>query len=425
MFTMGKRVIMPLESTISTFDVQKLRTDFPILNTQVHGKPLIYLDNAASSQKPRQVIETLERYYLFHHSNIHRGVHFLSSEATTAYEEVREKTRAFLNAEKAHEIIYTKGTTEGINLVASSYGKKFIGKGDEIVLSTMEHHSNIVSWQFVCEEKGARLRVIPVNDEGELIFEEYLKLLNDRTKMVAVAHISNSLGTINPVKKIVAAAHDRNIPVLIDGAQAVPHLKVDVRDLDCDFYVFSSHKMYGPTGTGVLYGKEKWLEEMPPYQGGGDMIKTVSFEKTTYNELPFKFEAGTPNIADVMGLGAAIDYVDSIGYENIGAYEHELLLYATEQLMQIEGLRIIGKTRALLEKASVISFLVKDIHPYDTGVILDQLGIAVRTGHHCTQPLMKRFGIPGTVRASFAMYNTREEVDELVKGVKKVVEIFK
>jgi cysteine desulfurase / selenocysteine lyase len=397
-------------------DINKIRSDFPILNQKIYNQPLVYLDNGASSQKPTQVIEAIGRYYKNEHSNIHRGVHFLSAEATSAYEQVREKTRIFINAEKQHEIIFTKGTTDSINLVASSFAKKYINEGDEIIVSEMEHHSNIVPWQMICGEKKATLKVIPVNNNGELIFEAFEELLSEKTKIIAINHVSNTLGTINPVKKIITAAHKNNVPVLLDGAQAVPHMQVDVQELDCDFYAFSSHKMYGPTGFGVLYGKEKWLNEMPPYQGGGDMIKTVTFEKTTYNDLPHKFEAGTPHIAGGIGFGTAIDYINSIGYENISLHENEILKYATEKLLQIDGLRIYGTAQ---KKAAVISFLVNKIHPYDMGTILDRLGIAVRTGHHCTQPLMDKYDIPGTVRASFAIYNTIEEVDILVSGIIK------
>jgi cysteine desulfurase / selenocysteine lyase len=399
-----------------SIDINKIRSDFPILNQKIYNQPLVYLDNGASSQKPTQVIEAIGHYYKNEHSNIHRGVHFLSAEATSAYEQVREKTRIFINAEKQHEIIFTKGTTDSINLVASSFAKKYINEGDEIIVSEMEHHSNIVPWQMICGEKKATLKVIPVNNNGELIFEEFEKLLSEKTKIIAINHVSNTLGTINPVKKIITAAHKNNVPVLLDGAQAVPHMQVDVQELDCDFYAFSSHKMYGPTGFGVLYGKEKWLNEMPPYQGGGDMIKTVTFEKTTYNDLPHKFEAGTPHIAGGIGFGTAIDYINSIGYENISLHENEILKYATEKLLQIDGLRIYGTAQ---KKAAVISFLVNKIHPYDMGTILDRLGIAVRTGHHCTQPLMDKYDIPGTVRASFAIYNTIEEVDILVSGIIK------
>jgi len=404
------------QSSIAPFDVLEIRKDFPILEQEVYGKPLVYFDNAASSQKPIQVIDAISNYYLTTHSNIHRGVHFLSQKATQAYEDGREKMRAFINAEKTHEIIFTKGTTDAINLVAHSFGRSHLNAGDEVVISTMEHHSNIVPWQMICEEKGAKLRVIPINDAGELLMEEYKKLLNAKTKLVAVNHVSNALGTINPVKEIIALAHSHDIPVLIDGAQAAPHMQLDMQELDCDFYALSSHKMYGPTGVGILYGKEKWLEAIPPYQGGGEMIKTVTFEKTTYNELPHKFEAGTPNIAGGIGLGAAIDYLNNIGLENIAAHEHELLTYATEKLLAIEGIRIIGTAQ---EKASVVSFLQGDTHPYDTGTLLDKMGFALRTGHHCTEPLMNRFGISGTLRASFAVYNTKGEIDSMIKAVER------
>lgn len=412
---------MQLVDTISKINIQKIRKDFPILSRTVHGKPLIYFDNAASSQKPRPVIDAINKYYSEEHSNVHRGVHYLSSCATEKYEAVREKVRKFINAGFSHEIIFTKGTTDSINLVANSFGKKILKNGDEVVISTMEHHSNIVPWQMVCDERGAKLKIIPVNDNGEILLEKFEKLLNEKTKIVAICHISNSLGTINPVKKIISIVRSftlggEAIPVLIDGAQAIPHFQIDVRALDADFYAFSSHKMFGPTGIGILYGKEKFLNEMPPYQGGGDMIKNVTFEKTLYNELPFKFEAGTPHIAGVMGLGAAIDYLHETGLNNISAYENELLKYATDKLMKIDGLKIIGTAK---EKAAVISFLVGKTHPYDIGVILDQLGIAVRTGHHCTQPLMERFGIPGTVRASLAFYNTFDEIDELCRGIER------
>ena len=405
----------------TVLDVEKVRKDFPILSRKVNGKPLVYFDNAASSQKPQSVIDATNKYYSFENANIHRGVHTLSQEATSAYETVREKVRAFINANKSHEIIFNKGTTDGINLVASSFGKNNIGEGDEVLISAMEHHSNIVPWQMICEEKRATLKVIPINNDGELMMDEFRKLLSKKTKIVAVTHISNSLGTVNPVKEIIAAAHEKGIPVLIDGAQAIHHTKVDVQDLDCDFYAFSAHKMYGPTGVGILYGKEELLNAMPPYQGGGDMIKTVTFEKTTYNELPHKFEAGTPNIAGGIAFGEAIDYINSLGVENIAAYENELTIYAQEQLNTVPGIQFIGKAK---ERASVISFLLNNIHPYDAGVILDKMGIAVRTGHHCTQPLMDRFKIPGTVRASFSFYNTKQEVDVLVTGLHKVIQMF-
>lgn len=404
-----------------TFDVNAIRKDFPILSQYVHGKPLVYLDNAATTQKPNVVIETLDKYYREQNANIHRGVHYLSEEATDAYEQARGKVKAWINAAEAREIIFVRGTTEAINLVASSFGKRFIKAGDEIIISAMEHHSNIVPWQIACEDRGAKLRVIPVNDAGEILLDEYEKLLSDKTKLVAVGHISNVLGTVNPVKQIIAMAHAHNVPVLLDGAQAVPHTSVDVRDLDCDFYAFSGHKLYGPTGVGVLYGKAKWLEQMPPYQGGGDMIRSVTFEKTTYNTLPYKFEAGTPNIAGGIGLSAALDYLGEIGMDAIAKYEHGLLAHATAALSAVEGLRIIGTAK---EKTSVISFALENVHPHDIGTILDKEGIAIRTGHHCAQPLMERFGVPATARASFAFYNTWEEVGALVEALARVKEIF-
>ncbi len=403
------------------FDVERVREDFPILKQKVHGKPLVYFDNAATSQKPVAVIEAEERFYREYNSNIHRGVHQLSERATRAYEDARARIQHFLNAGEAHEIVFVRGTTEAINLVAAAYGRKNVQAGDEILITAMEHHSNIVPWQILCEEKGARLRVAPVNDRGELVFEEFEKLLNSRTRLVSVTHVSNVLGTINPVREIVAAAHRRNIPVFVDGAQAAPHLKVDARDLDCDFYALSSHKIFGPTGIGVLYGKAGLLEAMPPYQGGGDMISSVSFEKTIYNVIPYKFEAGTPNIAATIGLGAAIDYIDQLGLENVAAYEHELLEYATEAVSRLPGVRIVGTAR---QKASVISFVLDGIHAHDVGTVLDQEGIAVRTGHHCAQPLMERFQVPATARASLAFYNTKEEVDRLAAGIEKVKHIF-
>ncbi len=397
-------------------DINKIREDFPALHQLVYKRPLIYLDNAATTQKPKVVIDTLLEYYNKQNSNIHRGVHYLSQQATSAYEDARRVIQKFINASHSHEIIFTRGTTESINLVASSFAKKFLNKGDEIVISGMEHHSNIVPWQIVCEEKQAVLKIIPINESGELIIEEFEKLLNEKTKLIAIAHISNALGTINPVKEIIKTAHSKNIPVLVDGAQAVPHMKVDVQDLDCDFYCFSGHKMYAPMGAGILYGKEKILEELPPYQGGGEMIKDVTFEKTTYNELPFKFEAGTPNVGDGLGLAAAIKYLETIGIDAIHQHESELLEYATKRLLAIDGLKIIGTAR---NRAAVISFLVGKIHPSDIGIILDKLGIAVRTGHHCAQPIMERYKITGTVRASFGLYNTIEEVDTFIEGVIK------
>ncbi|MEO0639099.1 MAG: cysteine desulfurase [Bacteroidota bacterium] len=402
-------------------DIQSIRKVFPTLQEKVHGKELVYFDNAATSQKPQLVIDRIEAYYEHENSNVHRGVHYLSQTATNAYEHTRKLAQELINAEHEHEIIYTKGTTEGINLVAHSFGKAFIKEGDEIILSYLEHHSNIVPWQLIAEELGATIKVIPVNDAGELDMEAYANMLNERVKIVSIVYISNSLGTINPVEEIIRLAHDRDIPVLLDGAQVVPHQRVDVQALDVDFLAFSGHKMFAPTGVGILYGKEKWLNAMPPYMGGGDMIDTVTFEKTTFNSLPHKFEAGTPNIAGVIGLGAGIEYINSVGYDNISAWEKELLDYGTEKLSEIEGIRLIGTAK---EKASVISFLIDGIHPYDAGTILDQLGIAVRTGHHCTQPLMKRLEVPGTMRASFAFYNTKEEIDRLVEGLKKVKQMF-
>ena len=405
----------------TSLDVTAIREDFPILAQQVHGKPLVYLDNAATSQKPKCVIEALTHFYLMDNANIHRGVHELSERSTKAYDAAREKVRRFLNAAEAREIIFVRGATEGINLVAQTYGRTHVGAGDEVVISALEHHSNIVPWQMLCEEKGAALRVIPINDRGEVEFGQFEKLMSRRTKLVAVSHVSNALGTINPVREIVKSAHRWNVPVLIDGAQAVPHMKVDVRDLDCDFYVFSGHKVFGPTGIGVLYGREKLLEDMPPYQGGGDMIRSVTFEKTTYNELPYKFEAGTPNIAGVIGLGAAIDYLDRIGMDAVAAHEHDLLEYGTKALESIPGLRLIGTAR---EKAGVLSFVIDGVHPHDAGTILDREGVAVRTGHHCAQPVMDRFGVAATTRASLAFYNTREEIDALVAGIYRVKEVF-
>jgi len=403
------------------FDVEKIRKDFPILRVKVHGKPLVYLDNAATTQKPKSVIDTLERYYSTTNANIHRGVHHLSEKATADYEGSRKKVQRFLHAAKPEEIIFVRGATEGINLVAHSFGKKFIHKGDEIIISHIEHHSNIVPWQMLCAEKEAKLKVIPVNHRGELIMEEYDKLLSPRTKLVSVGHISNSIGTINPIKEIITKAHKRGARVLIDGAQAVPHTPVDVADLDCDFYVFSSHKVYGPTGVGALYGKEKLLNEIPPYQGGGDMISFVTFEKTHYNMLPYKFEAGTPNIAGVIGLGTALDYVGRIGLEKIAAYEQDLLTYATKRVSEVDDLRIIGTAK---HKAAIVSFILGDIHAHDVGTILDREGIAIRTGHHCAMPVMERFGVPATARASFAFYNTKGEIDALAEALKKVKKVF-
>jgi cysteine desulfurase / selenocysteine lyase len=403
------------------WDVERVREDFPVLRQTVNGKPLIYLDNAASSQVPQVVIDRGSAYLEHEHSNIHRGVHYLSQRATTAYEGARETVKRFINAREARECIFVRGATEGINLVMHGYGRKFIGRNDEIIISAMEHHANIVPWQMLCEEKGALLRVIPMNDAGELLLDEYEGLLNERTKFIAVTHVSNALGTINPVRQMIAQAHKYGVPVLIDGAQSAPHMPVDVQELDCDFYVFSGHKMYAPTGSGIVYGKAELLEQMNPFQGGGDMIKTVTFEKTTYAGLPNKMEAGTPAIASQIGLGAAIDYLNGIGREQAAAHEAELLRYATECISAIEGVRIIGTAR---EKASVLSFVIDDIHPHDIGTILDQEGIAVRAGHHCAQPVMQRFQIPATARASFAFYNTREEIDVLARTIEHVIEIF-
>jgi cysteine desulfurase/selenocysteine lyase len=409
------------ETDSNLFDVQRVRADFPILQTQVHGRPLIYLDNAATSQKPQVVIDAITRYYTEQNSNIHRGVHYLSQLATQEYEDARNKIRRFIGAADTKEIIYTKGTTEGINLVAATYGRKFLREGDEIIISALEHHANIVPWQLLCEQTGAVLRVIPMNDAGELLMEEYERLLSSRTKIVAVAYVSNALGTINPVRRIIELAHSVDAVVLIDGAQSAPHMKVDVRELDCDFYVFSGHKLCGPTGIGVLYGKQALLEAMPPYQGGGDMIATVTFEKTTYNTLPYKLEAGTPNIEGGIALGVAIDYLESIGLDAIAAYEHELLEYATEIISSIGGVKIIGTAR---EKASVLSFTLDGVHPHDVGTILDGEGIAVRAGHHCAQPVMQRFNVPATARASLAFYNTKEEIDALAGAIHRVREVF-
>ena len=403
------------------WNVERVRADFPVLHQTVNGKPLVYLDNGASSQVPQVVIDRGSIYLEQEHSNIHRGVHYLSQRATTAYEGAREKVKRFLNAREAKECVFVRGATEGINLVMHGYGRKFIGAGDEIIISAMEHHANIVPWQMLCEEKGARLRVIPMNDAGELLLDEYDALLNERTKFVAVTHVSNALGTINPIKEMIEQAHKYGVPVLVDGAQSAPHMPVDVQDLDCDFFTFSGHKVYAPTGSGIVYGKAEILEQMNPFQGGGDMIKSVTFEKTIYAELPNKFEAGTPAIASQIGLGAAIDYLNSIDREQAAVHEHELLRYATERVSAIEGVRIIGTAR---DKASLLSFVIDDIHPHDIGTILDQEGIAVRAGHHCAQPVMQRFKVPATARASFAFYNTKEEVDILASTIEKVIEIF-
>lgn len=407
--------------TAEAFDVCKIRADFPILKQKVHGKALVYLDNGATSQKPRAVIDTLDRYYSAENSNIHRGVHFLSERATAAYEAARHKIKNFVNAGSDQEIIFVRGTTEAINLVAQSYGRTFLKPGDEIIVSAMEHHSNIVPWQILCEQIGARLRVIPINHDGELVLDEYRRLLGEKTKLVSVTHVSNALGTIVPVKDIVRLAHEWNVPVMVDGAQAAPHLKVDVQELGCDFYAFSGHKLFGPTGVGVLYGRSELLDAMPPYQGGGDMISLVTFEKTHYNVLPYKFEAGTPHIAGGIGLGAAIDYLTGLDWEKVAAHEQDLLEYATSALSNIEGLRIIGTAR---EKVGVVSFVFDHVHAHDVGTILDQEGVAVRAGHHCAMPVMQRFGVPATTRASFALYNIREEIDVLVKGIHRALKVF-
>lgn len=402
-------------------NIRTLRSDFPILDRTVYGKPLVYLDNAATTQKPRLVIDSIVDEYYSVNANVHRGVHFLSQQATELHEASRERVRQFINARSTKEVVFTRGTTESINLIASAFGDECMQAGDEVILSVMEHHSNIVPWQLLAARKGIAIKVIPMNDKGELLLDEYEKLFTDRTKMVSVTQVSNVLGTVNPVKEMIATAHAHGVPVLIDGAQSIPHIKVDVQDLDADFFVFSGHKIYGPTGVGVLYGKEEWLDRLPPYQGGGEMIQHVSFEKTTFNELPFKFEAGTPDYIGTTGLAKALDYVTGIGIENIAAHEHELTVYATARLKEIPGMRIFGEAE---HKSSVISFLVGDIHHFDLGTLLDRLGIAVRTGHHCAQPLMQRLGIEGTVRASFAMYNTKEEVDALVDGIDRVRKMF-
>lgn len=402
-------------------DVNKIREDFPILARTVYGKPLVYLDNGATTQKPRCVVDAITDEYYSVNANVHRGVHFLSQKATELHEAARETVRRFINAESSNEIIFTRGTTESINLMAFSFGEAFLKEGDEVIVSTMEHHSNIVPWQMLGIRKGVKLRVIPINDAGELDMEEFGRMFNEKTRFVSVAHVSNVLGTINPVREIIRIAHSHDVPVMIDGAQSIPHIPVDVRELDADFYVFSGHKIYGPTGIGVFYGKEKWLDRMPPYQGGGEMIQNVSFEKTTYNELPYKFEAGTPDYIGSNALAVALNYVSAIGMKEIEAYEHELTRYAMEKMQQIEGMRIFGTAH---DKSSVISFLVGNIHHLDMGTLLDRLGIAVRTGHHCAEPLMHRFGIEGTVRASFGFYNTKEEIDILVKGIERVRQMF-
>lgn len=403
------------------YDLEKIRADFPILAEKVHGQPLVYLDNAATSQKPQTVIDAIRRYYQHENANIHRGVHFLSERATEDYEQARAKVQVFLNAGHSSEIIFVRSATEAINLVAQTYGRTHVREGDQVLITAMEHHSNIVPWQALCQEKGAHLRVAPINDRGELVLEEFSKLLGPRTKLLALTHVSNALGTINPVARLIEQAHQQNIPVLVDGAQAVPHLRVDVQALDCDFYAFSSHKVYGPTGTGVLYGKSALLEAMPPYQYGGDMISSVTFEKTLYNKLPYKFEAGTPHMAGVIGLGAALDYLEGLGIEKVAAHEHELLEYAMAEVSAIAGIRLVGTAA---EKTGALSFVVEGVHAHDVGTILDQQGIAIRTGHHCAQPLMARFAVPATARASFGLYNTFEEVDALVQGLHKVREVF-
>lgn len=402
-------------------DITKIRKDFPILGRTVYGRPLVYLDNAATTQKPRCVVDAITEEYYSVNANVHRGVHFLSQQATELHEAARETVRRFINARSTNEIVFTRGTTESINLLASSFGEACMAEGDEIIVSTMEHHSNIVPWQLLRERRGIVIRVIPMSDDGRLLLDEYERLFNERTRLVCVAHVSNVLGTVNPVRQMIATAHAHGVPVLVDGAQSVPHMAVDVQALDADFYAFSGHKVYGPTGVGVLYGKEKWLDRLPPYQGGGEMIQHVSFERTTFNELPYKFEAGTPDYIGTHALATALDYVSNLGMKDIEAYEHELTRYATERLQAIEGMRIFGTTP---DKGSVISFLVGDIHHFDLGTLLDRLGIAVRTGHHCAQPLMERLGIEGTVRASFSFYNTREEVDALVAGIERVRKMF-
>ena len=410
-----------LTATETVWKSQTSRANFPVLNQRVHDKPLVYLDNAATTQKPQMVLDAMNQFYQADNSNIHRGVHELSERSTLHYEQARVKIQEFLNAADWREIIFCRGATEGINLVAYTYGRRHVEAGDEIVISAMEHHSNIVPWQILCEEKKAILRIAPINQRGELLVDEYEKLLSPRTRLVSMVHVSNALGTVNPIAEIVRIAHAHGVPVFVDGAQAVAHLKVDVQALDCDFYALSGHKMFGPTGIGVLYGKAALLDKMPPYQGGGDMIRNVTFAKTTYNELPYKFEAGTPNIAGTIGLGAAVDYLNEIGLDRVAAYEHDLLAYATQQLERIPGLRIIGTAR---EKASVISFVLEGVHPHDVGTILDREGVAVRTGNHCAQPVLEWFGVPATTRASIAFYNTRQDIDALVAGIAKVKEIF-
>lgn len=404
-----------------SIDIQKVRSDFPILNQRVYQKPLVYLDNGATTQKPKVVIDEVAKIYSQENANIHRGVHYLSEQLTQKYEDARKVVQEFIHAAHGHEVVFTSGTTESINTIAYSFGEKYIHEGDEIIISTLEHHANIVPWQMLCERKNASLKVIPVNDKGELLLDEYEKLIASKTKIIAVNHVSNALGTINDVKKIIDIAHQKDIPVLIDGAQSIQHGKVDVQELDCDFYAFSGHKIYGPNGIGVLYGKEKWLNELPPFMTGGEMIKNVTFEKTTFNELPFKFEAGTPNYVGAIGLAKAIEYIQGIGLENIESYEKELLEYATQKLSAVDGLKIIGTSA---KKISVISFILKNIHHYDAGMVIDKMGVAVRTGHHCAEPVMHRFNIEGTIRASFAFYNTKEEVDRLCEALMTVKQMF-
>jgi cysteine desulfurase / selenocysteine lyase len=421
MATAANVIRWPNASAQPDYDVYRIREEFPILAQKVHGKPLVYLDNAATTQKPQAVIDAMVRYYTMENSNIHRGVHALSEMATEAYENARGVVQCFLNAAKPSEIVFVRGATEGINLVAQTWGRTNVSAGDEIIITAMEHHSNIVPWQMLCEQQGAKLRIAPINDDGELLLDEFEKLLGPKTKLVAVVHISNALGTINPIGKIAEMAHRWNARVVVDGAQAAPHTAIDVQALDCDFYVFSGHKVYGPTGIGALYGRQELLEAMPPYQGGGDMISSVSFEKTLYNRVPHKFEAGTPNVGGTIALGAALEYVNAIGVEKIAHHEHQVLAYATERLQEIDGLRLIGTAK---EKVGLLSFVLEGIHPHDVGTILDQEGIAIRTGHHCAQPLMDRFGVPATARASLALYNTMEEIDALVGGLHKVKEVF-
>jgi cysteine desulfurase/selenocysteine lyase len=411
-----------INNKLKSLNLEKIRSDFPILNTKIHGKPLCYFDNAATTQKPQIVIDKLVEYYTSMNSNVHRGVHFLSELSTKAYEDSRIKVKEFINASSEKEIIFTKGTTDSINLVAASFGRGILKEGDEVIITGMEHHSNIVPWQLIAKDKKIKLRVVPITNDGEIIFEEFEKMINEKTKLIAVVYVSNSLGTINPVEEIIETAHRFKIPVLLDGAQAIQHLNVDVQRLGCDFFAFSGHKIYGPTGIGVLYGKEKLLNEMPPYQGGGDMISKVTFEETTFNSLPYKFEAGTPNIADVIALGTAIDYISGIGIDAISIQERDLLDYATEKISGLSEVRIIGCAK---KKSSILSFIIDNIHPHDVGTFLDFEGVAIRTGHHCTQPVMDRFKIPATSRASFAFYNTKEEIDVLTGGIKKIIEVFK